>query len=672
MNILLLTDTLDMGGAETHVLTLAGELKRLGHSVTVCSGGGRLASKLRRISVRHIRLPLGSRAPLDMLLCRAALKKLLKAKKFDTVHSHSRLASFLVSDLAKRYGALFVSTAHARFKLTPLRRRLSRWGDHTVAVGEDLKQYLVEQYRLCPENISVIPNGVDPNVFVLKTDQAQKEHLRIAFLSRLDSDCSLGAELLCRIAPRLCKEHQNIEIVIGGGGSELCRIRSLAQRANKGIGRDAVKCLGQIRDVPSLMQSCDLLVGVSRVAIEGGLCGASIVLCGNEGFLGEITESNFGYALASNFCARGCEIPSSETLYNSISSILCRTHDERVASAMRMRELFLSNCASSVCSEMTERIYQSHQIKRIRQRGGTLLCGYYGYSNMGDDALLRASIDRARKEFGDPIRALTKNGKQDSGRFGIPCASRSSPITVFRQIANCRRLILGGGTLLQTETSKRSFLYYASLLLLAKAMKKDRILLANGIGQIDGRLCRAIFKKALSGCQYIELRDKRSQKILKRLLPEESAYLACDLTESNPKNSCTECRAEYLLLRAKIDRSTRFALAIPKAKADKGDIQRLARELKEIKRSGIEILIVPMYERQDLGLCEHLCKILGARLMRGICFDDLCVIAGRSKRVLSMRYHGLVAAHLAGVKFSGVGRDTRLLDYCLENGGNIL
>jgi polysaccharide pyruvyl transferase CsaB len=321
---------------------------------------------------------------------------------------------------------------------------------------------------------------------------------------------------------------------------------------------------------------------------------------------------------------------------------------------------------------MTERIYREHQRKCRNSRGYSLLCGYYGYSNMGDDALLRASIERARKEYGDSIRALTKGGKTDSNTFGVVCAKRSCPLSILYHIAHCRRIIFGGGTLLQTQTSKRSFIYYASLLLLAKAMGRDRIIWANGIGAIDGRLCRAVFKKALSGCRYIELRDKRSQRILNKLLPNERASISVDLAHQKKPSSCSQSRAEYLLRRVGIEPRSRFTTVIPKANSGKQDIKKLLRELQRLRREGNAILIIPMYERQDLRLCEHLCGLIGAKLMCGICFDDLCKLASLSNGVCSMRYHGLVAAHLVGVDFAGLGNDPKLTDYCRVNGGKIL
>ena len=671
MNILMLTDYMDRGGAETHVFTLSNELAAKDHRVTVASEDGSLARRLRKSGVRHLRLPLGSHSPLDMLLCRAVLRSLIKEENFDVVHSHSRLASLLVSDIAKKQNVPLVCTVHAHFKITPLRRRLSRWGDSTISVSEDLKQYLVDQYAIAPENISVIPNGVDVRRFY--PSERSDIHLRIAFLSRLDDDCSLGAILLCQIAPRLCAAYPDLDIAIGGGGSELSHIKFLACKANGIIGRKAIKCVGNVCDVPSFMRSCDILIGVSRVAIEGGLCGASVVLCGNEGFFGEITEGNFSRALATNFCARGSQKPTSAALYDSLTRLLSLSGQERKISAQGVRKLLLKNCSSSVCAKKVLLFYKSLYKNQSKGNGGTLLCGYYGFGNMGDDALLRASIERARIEYpNEPIKALSKNGSKDSKNFSIPCACRYSPISVLWQLAHCRRLVFGGGTLLQCNTSKRSMLYYASLLLLAKAMGRERILWANGIGQIDGRLCQAVLKNALSDSQKIEVRDTRSFKILKQTLPDEEILLTNDLAKSKKNRYSTPDRAEYLLSCAKIDKSSRFVIAIPRARGNIDAIRKLVVELKECQKNGNDILIISMYDRQDLALCKQLCALLKAKTVTGICFDDLRFLAESSQGVYSMRYHGLVAAHLAGVDFTGVGNDRRLSDYCSDNGGKVL
>ena len=63
MKILLLTDKMDIGGAETHVFSLARELHRAGNRVAVASSGGALALSL---GLPHYTLPLDKKDPISL------------------------------------------------------------------------------------------------------------------------------------------------------------------------------------------------------------------------------------------------------------------------------------------------------------------------------------------------------------------------------------------------------------------------------------------------------------------------------------------------------------------------------------------------------------------------------------------------------------------------------
>ncbi len=672
MKILMLIDKMERGGAETHVLTLASSLVLRGHSVCIASNGGALTEEVLASGIAHEKMPLGSLSPNDMISCRRRLKKMLRSGGFDIVHSHARLASTLVSDIARRYDVCFVSTVHARFRLTRLRRRFSRWGQRTVAVSEDLKQYLVEEYGVPPENITVIPNGVDEKRFYPIRKNINR-CTRIGFLSRLDGDCSLGAHLLCDIAPRLCRLEPDIEIIIGGAGEALSALSAHSASANDEIGRECVRCIGMINDVPEFMQKCDIFVGVSRAAIEAGLCSVPVILCGDEGFFGVLDEDNFNRALASNFCARGEVSACGELLYEAIAKLLLRGRYACNRDCEKVREALLKNCSAEGSVKKAEDFYRMALRKRDPKGEVSLLCGYYGFGNVGDDILLRAAIERAEREFPDPcVRALTKSGRKDSVRFGIECAKRSSPIALLREIRICRRLIFGGGTLLQCNTSLRSMIYYSSLLMLARMFGHECILWGNGIGQTDRFLFRYMLKKALGCCDFLGMRDTRSYAITRCLAGNSRAVLEKDLAEAKCTSYSTRERADYLLSRAFGKACVRFIAVMPRICRNNTIISTLVSELARARTEQIRILVIPMHELEDAKICRELCEALEAKMLSGICFDDLVMILERCERVYSMRYHGLVAAKLARVDFVGVGDDEKITGYCRENGGRVL
>ena len=81
MNLLFLISSLDRGGAETHLVSLATDLAKRGHSVRVLSYGGALTEPLALSGVVHQTLPLHSRSPFALLYSYRAIKKLLSSLK---------------------------------------------------------------------------------------------------------------------------------------------------------------------------------------------------------------------------------------------------------------------------------------------------------------------------------------------------------------------------------------------------------------------------------------------------------------------------------------------------------------------------------------------------------------------------------------------------------------
>jgi len=96
VKILLLTDRLGTGGAETHIATLALELRRKNADVCVLSAGGRTSTLLERMGIRQIRMPLLTHNPFRLLTLRRRIRRLIRTEKFDVLHAHARIPAFLI------------------------------------------------------------------------------------------------------------------------------------------------------------------------------------------------------------------------------------------------------------------------------------------------------------------------------------------------------------------------------------------------------------------------------------------------------------------------------------------------------------------------------------------------------------------------------------------------
>ena len=165
MKILMVTTGMDIGGAETHISALCSALKKRGICVFVASAGGVYVSELRKNGIAHVTLPLDRKTPASLFESLKGLDRLIRRENFDIVHAHARLPAFLCGKLRRRYGFRFVTTDHLDFRLNPLLKRLTDWGEFTFAVSEDLRGYLTENYGLNPDHIALTVNGIDTHRF---------------------------------------------------------------------------------------------------------------------------------------------------------------------------------------------------------------------------------------------------------------------------------------------------------------------------------------------------------------------------------------------------------------------------------------------------------------------------------------------------------------------------
>ena len=95
MKILMTTMSLDIGGAETHILELSRELVQRGIEVAVASNGGVYVPQLEEAGIRHYSVPLNTKNPWAVLTSYFRLRRIIKREKFDVVHAHARIPAFI-------------------------------------------------------------------------------------------------------------------------------------------------------------------------------------------------------------------------------------------------------------------------------------------------------------------------------------------------------------------------------------------------------------------------------------------------------------------------------------------------------------------------------------------------------------------------------------------------
>ena len=142
LRILLPTTELDIGGAETHVLELAKQLKKMAHYPIVVSSGGIYVKELEKNNIPHYYAPLNSKRFTSLFKSFGTFGRIIKREKIDIIHTHGRIASLISKISSIRYDVPFMTTAHALFEYRGGLKYLTFWGDKIIAISEDVKQHL--------------------------------------------------------------------------------------------------------------------------------------------------------------------------------------------------------------------------------------------------------------------------------------------------------------------------------------------------------------------------------------------------------------------------------------------------------------------------------------------------------------------------------------------------
>ncbi len=144
-----------------------------------------------------------------------------------------------------------------------------------------------------------------------------------------------------------------------------------------------------------------------------------------------------------------------------------------------------------------------------------LLSGYYGFDNIGDEAILM-SLTAGLKSI-DPkieITALSANPQCTADRYNVRSINRNNILSILREIRACDYFVSGGGSLLQDVTGWKSIPYYLGQVLIAQLMGRKTVFYAQGIGPVKGKFYRWLIRKVMNRANYISVRDSKSKELL--------------------------------------------------------------------------------------------------------------------------------------------------------------
>lgn len=672
-NILLSLMQLNIGGAETHVVELAKELKRKGFNIIVASNGGVYVKELEEDGIKHYSVPLQNKNPLNMIKSARLLKKIIREEKIDIVHSHARIPSFILGILHKRMKFPFVTTAHWVFNTGYGLKYITEWGEKTVAVSEDIKTYLMDNYHVPEGDIRVTINGIDTEKFSPDTNCADiKRELSISdddnvitYVSRMDESRSLVAKQLIEVVPEIASGLDNLKVIIVGSGDDFNNVKTMAEKVNNELGREVVILTGARTDINKLIAPCRLFVGVSRAALEAMAAEKPVIIAGNEGYIGLFDKDKLGVGIDTNFCCRGCEMSSSELLKRDILHYFSMPEEKQDELGAYGRELIKRDYSVTRMAEDSIKVYEW----ALEKNDEILISGYYGFKNSGDDALLKAIIaDLKRHKESPNIVVLSANPKETMNYYRVKAINRLNPLSVMRHMNKSDMLISGGGTLIQDRTSTKSLWYYLAVINAALRKKLKVMLYSNGIGPLEHKKNIRITKKILDKVNLITLRDNASYDTLRAIGIENknvvvTADPALDLDISD------EARGRAILNEEKIPENAKLlGVSVRKWQLLDDDFEeKIAYACDYVfEKYGYQILFIPMQPNRDTIITQNIQRKMrynSFMLRKRYNVEDMLSIMKCLDLCIGMRLHTLIYSAINAIPLIGLVYDPKISSF---------
>ena len=309
---------LDIGGMENGIVNLCNKLDKSKFSSVICclKGIGPMSQRLQsHVKVVNMNFQEG-KAPFRPLI----MARFFRQEKPDIVHTHSwgggSYSGILGAKLANV--PVIINGEHGTFYLKPhqvfLQRILALMCNDILSVSHSLKFRLKTEVNISPNRVTVIPNGVDVEIFhgnynsssaktKLYSDEAKSNFI----IGCIGSIKPQKNQIMLINAVRRLKSNnsmKNIKVLFVGDGPDRKKLEQVINGTNL---RNHIEFLGRRNDIHLILASIDILVstslskfeGMSNVVLEAMSSGVPVIATNSVGTSELIKDGINGFLIES-------------------------------------------------------------------------------------------------------------------------------------------------------------------------------------------------------------------------------------------------------------------------------------------------------------------------------------------------------------------------------------
>ncbi len=305
-----------------------------------------------------------------------------------------------------------------------------------------------------------------------------------------------------------------------------------------------------------------------------------------------------------------------------------------------------------------------------------VISGYYGFNNLGDEAILESMVESMKQLFHntsalntnpEDICVLSANPQLTSRSMNVSSVNRSKFISVVSAIMHCDIFISGGGSLLQDITSKWSIRYYLALIWWALVCRKKVFLYAHGIGPVHGRLNRWLMKWIIKHVDIISVRDEKSMVyLISAGIDKQKIHLTADpvIGMSNTDKVSGKKILEHAFGSMDYQSKPLVGISLRSKDFSTDEIRQKLKYL--IKSLGEEynIIFLPFHLGEDMDICqwivqENIADNITA-IVDSISAKDMMSVVENLDILVGERLHSLIFASVAKIHFIGISYDLKI------------
>ena len=236
LRILHLTAASDAGGLSRYIYDLSTAMlaRNAGHQIAVAGQRGAWHWLFETAPFPWIDVPLKG-GPMALRSAAHTLAAWLKDHPVDVIHTHYRRPTLVARRLQRDRRPPILYTVHlSDLRLTWPWRMFSDFGDCTHVASERARQWVIDDGRVPPDRVAVIPHGIDVAKYPLAdetTRRAARDALKIpqdarvaAFVGRLDYP--KNEEWLLDVAAKM----PNLHVIFAGEGPHEQSLKAQADR----------------------------------------------------------------------------------------------------------------------------------------------------------------------------------------------------------------------------------------------------------------------------------------------------------------------------------------------------------------------------------------------------------------------------------------------------------